>query len=82
MDAFDQDYCCAAVKIVEARLSVRPIPCHSRAVGNPVDKQSPRSGSISRFCPLCGVYNSLDSRLRGNDGAIGLSWIIRVEGIL
>ncbi|MFA6920760.1 MAG: hypothetical protein WC216_02870 [Gallionella sp.] len=27
----------------------------------------PPGGSRSMFCPLCGVYISLDSRFRGND---------------
>jgi len=36
-------------------------------------KKFPRSGTASRFCPLRGVFVSLDSRLRGNDGANGLS---------
>ena len=35
----------------------------SRVFSTPiVDKKSPRSGSTSKFCPLCGVCNSLDSR--------------------
>jgi hypothetical protein len=36
-------------------------------------KKFPRSASIPGVCPLRGVFISLDSRLRGNDGANGLS---------
>jgi hypothetical protein len=31
-------------------------------------KQSPRSGTKPGSCPLRGMFVSLDSRLRGNDG--------------
>jgi hypothetical protein len=30
-------------------------------------EESPRSGTTSQFCPRCGVFVLLDSRLRGND---------------
>ena len=30
-------------------------------------EEFPRSGAISRFCPLRGMFVLLDSRLRGND---------------
>jgi len=36
-------------------------------------KKIPRSGSTLRFCPLRGLFISLDSRLRGNDGSNELS---------
>jgi len=45
-------------------------------------KKSPRSGSISRFWPLCGVHNPLDFRLRGNDVANGLSGLKSCQGQL
>ena len=44
---------------------------HSRESGNPVFKQSPHSGQ-RRICGVVplrgGVFDCLDSRLRGNDG--------------
>jgi hypothetical protein len=32
-------------------------------------EKSPRSGTISKRCPLRGLFILLDSRLRGNDGS-------------
>ena len=42
-------------------------------------KKFPRSGAISRFCPLRGIFVLLDSRLRGNDGADELLCVIAIS---
>jgi hypothetical protein len=52
------------------------IPCHPRESGGKAGiqsiKESPRSGSIIWISPLRGLFVSLDSRFRGNDGTNGL----------
>jgi hypothetical protein len=37
----------------------------------PIVEKSPRSGTIARFCPLRGVFISLDSGLHRNDVLMG-----------
>lgn len=47
-------------------------PCHSRAGGNPVNRESTREvGQHQCFVRCAGSWFLLDSRLRGNDGLAG-----------
>jgi len=49
-----------------------PLPCHSRAGGNPARKNISRSGQNPDVAALRGLFKRLDSRLRGNDAVLSI----------
>src|SRR3989339_778002 len=45
---------------------INPVVIPAQA-GIQIIRPIPRSGTALWFCPLCGIFDLLDSRLRGND---------------